>query len=42
LHPSAINATSPYAIIGRLPIKGAQPEDIAVNPITHILYVDVL
>jgi len=37
---SAINATSPYAIIGRLPIKGAQPEDIAVNPITHILYVD--
>jgi len=37
---SAINATSPYAIIGRLPIKGAQPEDIAVNPITHNLYVD--
>lgn len=37
---SAINATSPYATIGRLPIKGAQPEDITVNPITHILYVD--
>jgi YVTN family beta-propeller protein len=37
---SAINATSPYAVIGRLPINGAQPEDIAVNPITHILYVD--
>ena len=38
---SAINATSPYATIGRLPIKGAHPEDVAVNPITHILYVDV-
>jgi YVTN family beta-propeller protein len=37
---SVINATSPYAIIGKLPIKGAQPEDIAVNPITHIVYVD--
>jgi YVTN family beta-propeller protein len=37
---SVINATSPYAIIGKLPIQGAQPEDIAVNPITHILYVD--
>jgi YVTN family beta-propeller protein len=36
---SVINATSHYAVIQNLPIKGAQPEDIAVNPITHIVYV---
>jgi YVTN family beta-propeller protein len=37
---TVINATSPYAIIGKLPIKGAHPEDISINPLTHIVYVD--